>query len=40
MARPARARPARHVARDVALGYLSPEAASEAYGDAWREVEP
>ncbi len=26
------------VARDVALGYLSPEAATDAYGPAWREA--
>ncbi len=32
-------RPAEAVARDVALGYLSPDAATEAYGPAWREVD-
>jgi N-methylhydantoinase B len=26
------------VARDVALGYLTPDAATAAYGPAWREV--
>ncbi|MEM0921425.1 MAG: hydantoinase B/oxoprolinase family protein [Pseudomonadota bacterium] len=28
------------VARDVRLGYLSPEAATEQYGPAWQEVTP
>jgi N-methylhydantoinase B len=28
------------VARDVALGYLSPEAATQTYGPAWREAKP
>ncbi len=28
------------IARDVALGYLSPEAADCAYGPAWRKVQP
>jgi N-methylhydantoinase B len=28
------------IARDVALGYLSPEAATETYGPAWREAKP
>jgi N-methylhydantoinase B len=31
-------RPAASVARDVALGYLTPGAADAAYGPAWREV--
>jgi N-methylhydantoinase B len=26
------------VARDVALGYLTPDAATAAYGPDWREV--
>ena len=26
------------VARDVALGYLSPDAATETYGSAWQEI--
>ena len=34
---PADARPARDVARDVALGYLSESAADAAHGAAWRE---
>ncbi len=33
-------RTAQAVARDVALGYLTPEAATEAYGPAWREASP
>ena len=35
---PAEDRPAREVARDVALGYLSESAADAAHGAAWREV--
>ncbi|NNF23252.1 MAG: hydantoinase B/oxoprolinase family protein [Rhodobacteraceae bacterium] len=31
-------RPAADVARDVSLGYVSPEAADAAYGTAWREA--
>jgi N-methylhydantoinase B len=34
------ARAPQAVARDVALGYLSPEAATETYGPAWREAKP
>jgi N-methylhydantoinase B len=34
---PAAARPARDVAHDVALGYLSESAADAAHGAAWRE---
>jgi N-methylhydantoinase B len=33
----ASARPAKSVARDVALGYISAEAATEAYGAAWKK---
>jgi N-methylhydantoinase B len=33
-------RPAHAVARDVALGYLSPAKADTDYGAAWREVAP
>lgn len=33
---PATERAPEHVARDVAEGYLSPEAATEAYGPAWQ----
>jgi N-methylhydantoinase B len=35
---PPTARAPEAVARDVALGYLSPEAADAAYGPAWQEV--
>lgn len=31
-------RPPEAVARDVAAGYLSAEAATDSYGDAWKEV--
>jgi N-methylhydantoinase B len=31
-------RPPSVVARDVALGYLTPDAATESYGPAWREA--
>ena len=31
-------RPAKAVARDVAMGYVSEDAADAAYGSAWREV--
>ncbi len=34
------ARPPQAVARDVALGYLTPDAATAAYGPAWQEVAP
>jgi N-methylhydantoinase B len=34
------ARAPQAVARDVALGYLSPEAATQTYGPAWREAKP
>lgn len=34
---PAAERPATNVARDVALGYLTPATADEQYGPAWRE---
>jgi N-methylhydantoinase B len=37
---PPAARAPEAVARDVALGYLSPEAATETYGPAWREAKP
>ena len=35
---PADERSAEAVAQDVALGYLTPDAATAAYGPAWREV--
>ncbi len=35
---PAEARDPAQVARDVALGYLTPDAATEAYGPAWKEA--
>jgi len=35
---PAVERPPEDVARDVALGYLTPDAADVAYGTAWREI--
>ncbi|MBF9058489.1 hydantoinase B/oxoprolinase family protein [Rhodobacterales bacterium HKCCSP123] len=35
---PASDRPPAAVARDVALGYLTPEAATAAYGPAWQEA--
>ncbi len=35
---PAAERSAEAVAQDVALGYLTPDAATAAYGPAWREV--
>ncbi|MDD9718305.1 hydantoinase B/oxoprolinase family protein [Dinoroseobacter sp. PD6] len=35
---PAAARAPERVARDVALGYLSPEVATETYGPAWQEL--
>ena len=35
---PAADRPPEAVARDVALGYLTPEAATQAYGPAWQEA--
>ena len=34
----AASRPAASVARDVALGFISAEAATEAYGVAWKKV--
>lgn len=37
---PASARAPEAVARDVELGYLSPEAATDLYGSAWQEVTP
>ena len=37
---PATDRSPQAVARDVALGYLTPHAATEAYGPAWREAGP
>lgn len=35
---PAAARPPEAVARDVALGYLTPDTATRTYGPAWQEV--
>ena len=35
---PATDRAARDVARDVTLGYLTPDAATDLYGPAWKEV--
>ncbi len=35
---PATNRDAQEVARDVALGYLTPDAATDLYGSAWKEV--
>ena len=35
---PASQRPAADVARDVAGGLMSPDAATETYGPAWKEV--
>ncbi|MEM9763241.1 MAG: hydantoinase B/oxoprolinase family protein [Pseudomonadota bacterium] len=35
---PAAERPAEAIARDVALGYLSPEAADQDYGNSWRSA--
>ena len=35
---PATNRDAQEVARDVALGYLTPDAATDLYGPAWKEV--
>ncbi len=35
---PATDRDAQAVARDVALGYLTPDAATDLYGPAWKEV--
>ncbi|GGC21932.1 methylhydantoinase [Marivita lacus] len=35
---PATSRDAQAVARDVALGYLTPDAATDLYGPAWKEV--
>jgi N-methylhydantoinase B len=37
---PAAARAPEAVARDVALGYVSEEAATDTYGPAWREAAP
>ncbi len=37
---PASDRPAEAVARDVAQGYLTPDAADAAYGPAWKEIRP
>jgi N-methylhydantoinase B len=37
---PAATRTPEAVARDVALGYLTPEAATENYGPGWQEVTP
>ena len=34
---PAEARPPHDVARDVDLGFLSEEAATQLYGTAWKE---
>ncbi|MEL6125589.1 MAG: hydantoinase B/oxoprolinase family protein [Pseudomonadota bacterium] len=36
---PAAARAPAAVAKDVALGYLTPDAANDAYGTAWQEVD-
>ena len=36
---PASARAPAAVAKDVALGYLTPDAANDAYGTAWQEVD-